>query len=249
MYFALPHKEYLRAKGEDNSHAPRLSLYQAFKNETTWSDPELLPFSGKYQNYEPEVTGDGNILFFNSNQPLEGNAPLEKNNIWFSERKDGVWTDAKSLPKLNTDNLEESYTTISDDGTMIYAAEQVVDGRSEYSLYQTKFEGTNTLPGVKLEILNESAGAGDPCLSKDGSFLIFTRFDQRSWQSTCDLYISFWVDDQWSKPMPLDELNSVGPDYAAALSPDMEWIYYRKNYSFIKQPFRDILSRYQALSN
>ena len=58
--------------------------------------------------------------------------------------------------------------------------------------------------------------------------MIFTRWDHRAgWQQTCDLYISFRGTIGWTVPVPLTELNTPQPDYAAALSPDDRWLYYR----------------------
>ena len=85
----------------------------------------------------------------------------------------------------------------------------------------------------------------DPLLAKDGSFLIFTKFGE-DWRATCDLYISFRSIEGWGQPQALTELNSEGADFAAALSSNQEWLYYRKNFQFQRVRFKEILERYRG---
>ena len=245
MYFAIPHKEYLESQGLTvEESTSRLAIYQAQRMDTGWGEPELMPFSGEYEDYEPTLSPDGNVLLFNSKRPLNGDTILAKNNIWCSRKKDGLWQPAESLA-LSTEELEESYPSLSADGRMVYVAEKIIDGQSEYAVYETQFEGTQTRPGQKVTDIDVPPGSGDPWLAASGEYLIFTKFDGDRWRETCDLHIAFRTDEGWSAPQPLAELNSDGPDYAAAISPDEEWIFYRKSGRMVKEAFQPVLQRYR----
>ena len=97
--------------------------------------------------------------------------------------------------------------------TGIYSSHRTPEGWSEPAL---------------LPFSGPEFGEGDPQLARNGSYLIFTRWDHRAgWQQTCDLWISFRGTVGWTEPVPLVELNTPQPDYAAAISPDGRWLYYR----------------------
>ncbi|SHG45502.1 PD40 domain-containing protein [Flagellimonas flava] len=246
LYFTLPHKEYL-LKSKDSTladEAPRLALYKAKKNGSIWGKPNLLPFSGLYKDYEPSISPNGLLLLFNSNRPSKGDKPLPRNGIWFSRFKRGKWKSPKPLSKLNTIKLEQSYATVSQNRIMVYVAEKVVAGKSKYTLYQTKFKGVRTKKGKPITILGGTAEMGDPWISPNGDYLIFTKYLPTDWQGSCDLNISFREKDTWSSPIPLQELNGDGPDFSPCVSPDGEWIYYRKNYRFVRVRFKTILTNY-----
>ncbi|MEQ9425633.1 MAG: hypothetical protein RJQ09_14505 [Cyclobacteriaceae bacterium] len=234
MYFTLPHKEYLESKGMDsNDDTPILAIYSAVNDNGTWSTPEPIPFLDKYKEYEPTLSPDGKLMLFNSNRPKSGTKPQEKNDIWFSEKVGEMWSAPRNLGPLNTE-LEESYPSITNDSTLIYVAEKIINGVSEYAIHITRFNGTNTLPGVKIKSIDEPQGCGDPWISPNGNYMIFTKFDNDRWQETCDLYVSYNQNGVWSEPAAIEPLNGEGPDFSPAVSPDGKWIYYRKNYQFVK---------------
>ena len=45
--------------------------------------------------------------------------------------------------------------------------------------------------------------------------------------------------------VPLDSLNTDGPDYGAAVSPDGEWLYYRANGRFLRTALGPVLEEYR----
>lgn len=76
----------------------------------------------------------------------------------------------------------------------------------------------------------------------DGSYLIFTRWDlTRGWQESCDLYIAFRRGENWSEPVALTRINTERPDYAAALSSDGQWLYYRAGGRYVRRSVAEAL--------
>ena len=176
---------------------------------------------------------------------MSGAVPLAKNGIWYAEKQNGEWMPPRNLPLLNTDLLEQSYPSIAADGQMIYVSESHIGGKSSYDLYQTTFMGEKTRAGSKLELVGTPYQCGDPWISPDGSYLIFTRYDPDRWVETCDLMIAFKEGEGWSNATPLKELNSSGSDFSPMVTADGADIYYRKNYVMTKAPFQVLLQQYQ----
>ncbi len=246
MYCTLPHKERLAAMGKTiNDNMDRLAIYESHLNSNgTWSEPKLFSFSGEFKDYEPSILPDGETLLFNSIRPLKNDVVESKNNIWMSKLKDGVWQEPQSLHRINTSELEESYATVSSSSKLVYCKEVIIDGKSQYHLFETVFKGADTPQGNRIMFPEFDKETADPHISQDGTFLIFTSFEPSNWNATCDLYISFHKNGSWSKPKALIELNSSGPDFAPLVSSDNGQIFYQKNFQYLKVPFQNILEKY-----
>ena len=69
--------------------APELGIFESRRAaDGTWGEPALLPFSGRYQDYEPTISPDGAFMIFNSTRPLPGVPARAEmpNNLWLSRR-------------------------------------------------------------------------------------------------------------------------------------------------------------------
>ncbi len=231
LYFTLPYREYMKEKGVTCEECPGLAIFQSVLESTGWSEPELMPFSGKYEDYEPTISPDGSVLLFNSNRPLAGNEIESKNNIWFVELNQNRWSDeAKNLVALNTSDYEESYAIITAAGDLFYVRE-IPSEENNYQIFKTRFRKEKTKPGKQINLgLGNHA---DPWLSADGSLLIFTSW-QEDWASECDLFFTKKTKGKWSNPKPLSSLNGDGPDFSPTYLPENEVIYFRRNYNMIR---------------
>lgn len=229
MIFALLNREVLAHRGRPDSTAPETGLYTSRRLPNGWSEPEALPFTGRFADYEPALSMDGSVMLFNSKRPYADGRVPARNDIYFAERRGGAWQSPRPLPSINSFDLEESYPTIDSARRVVFVKGPVVEGGDDFDLYEFTLnaDGTTTEPSG-LPFSGPEFGEGDPQLARDGSFLIFTRWDHRiGWQQTCDLYISFRGTAGWTIPVPLVEVNTSSPDYAAAISPDGRWFYYR----------------------
>ncbi len=242
LYFTLPHREYLEAQGiEIDENTPRLAIYTAQKTQKGWSNPTLVPFAGRYKEYEPTLSPDGKIMLFNSDRPKSGTDPVELNNLWYSRMKNGVWQEPQHLPGIYAESKEVSYATITKKNDLYFVTEREIEGKKRYSVFYTKFKGEKTPPEQK--ILELPFGIGDPWVAPDGRYLICTKFDNDRWRETCDLYYSIRKDKKWTEPKELPFLNGEGADFAVAISPDEKWLYYRRERKIWKVPFVPILEK------
>jgi hypothetical protein len=229
MIFALLNREVLAHRGRPDTTAPVTGLYSSRRTGEGWSEPELLPFSNGHVDYEPALATDGSFMLFNSKRPYPDGRTPSRNDLFIVERRDGSWGAARPVPQVNSFDLEESYPTIDSARRVIFVRGPVVEGGDDFDLYEFTLgaDGTPTMP-VGLPFSGPEFGEGDPQLARNGSFVIFTRWDHRiGWQQTCDLWISFRGSVGWTEPVPLVELNTPQPDYSPALSRDGRWLYYR----------------------
>lgn len=229
MIFALLNREVLAHRGRPDSTAPETLLFTSRRSPNGWSEPAALPFSGSFADYEPALSVDGSIMLFNSKRPYPDGRVPARNDLYVVERRGDVWQSPRPLTSINSFNLEESYPTIDSARRVIFVKGPVVEGGDDFDLYEFTLnaDGTTTEP-MGLPFSGMEFGEGDPQLARDGSFVIFTRWDHRvGWQQTCDLYIAFRTSAGWTIPVPIVEVNTASPDYAAAISPDGQWLYYR----------------------
>jgi hypothetical protein len=248
MIFALLNREVLAHRGGPDSTAPETALFTSTRTPDGWSEPERLPFSGSYPDYEAALSPDGNTLLFNSKRPYPDGRTPTRNDLFLVERRAGVWGTPRPLAAINSFELEESYATMDTARRVVFVRGPLVEGGDDFDLYEFTLSADG-VPGepLGLPFSGPEFGEGDPQLARDGSFLIFTRRDHRvGWQQTCDLYISFRGTVGWTIPVPLTEINTPSPDYAAAISPDGRWLYYRAGGRYQRRLLAPVLDSARA---
>ncbi len=248
MIFALLNREVLAHRGRADTTAPETALFTSHRTPNGWSEPERLPFSGSRPDYEPALSLDGNTMLFNSKRAYPDGRTPTRNDLFLVERRNGRWGTPRPLAAINSFQLEESYATIDSMRRVVFVRGPVVEGGDDFDLYEFTLgaDGSTSEP-LGLPFSGDEFGEGDPQLARDGSFLIFTRWDHRvGWQQTCDLYISFRGTVGWTIPVPLTEINTPSPDYAAAISPDSRWLYYRADGRYQRRLLGPVLDSARA---
>jgi hypothetical protein len=243
MIFALLNREVIAHRGRPDSTAPETALFTSRRTRDGWTEPALLPFSGSYPDYEPALATDGSLLIFNSKRPFADGRMPTRNDLYIAERHGGSWGTPRPLAGINSFDLEESYATMDSARRVVFVRGPAREGTDDFDLYEftLRADGSTSEP-LGLPFSGSEFGEGDPQLARDGSFLIFTRWDYRvGWQQTCDLYLSFRTPAGWTEPVPLAELNTPAPDYAAALSPDGRTLYYRAGVRYLRRALAPIL--------
>lgn len=247
MYFALFAREVRAHRGHSSEGAPEVGLYRSTREASGWSEPEMVPFTGDFQTYEPTISPDGRVMVFNSKRPWPDGRMPEANDLWVSERTDGEWGDPRRITELSTFEAEESYAALAGDGTLVFGKEVSVADGSPYDLYESRYsEGRFSSP-TRHPVSSDRWGEGDPWLSPDGRTLIFTRWDDEiGWSETVDLYISTRGAEGWLEPEPLSELNTDRPDFGVASSSDGRWLYYKNGDSFMRGDLDSIIGPYRT---
>lgn len=247
MYFALLYREVLAHRGVSRDSAPVTALFQARRTSTGWTEPELLPFSGEFQDYEPTLTADGTLMVFNSRRTYPDGRVPTVNDLWMTERTSDGWGPPRRIDAISTFENEESYATLTTDRTLVFLAGRPdASGQPTYDLYESRFVNGAFTTAARHPVSTDRWGEGDPWISPDGSYVIFTRWDDAvGWRETVDLHISFFIAGEWTPPSSLDELNTDGPDYGPAVSPDGRTLYYRVNSQFLRTDLATVVRRHR----
>jgi hypothetical protein len=247
MYFALLHREVREHRGADAGDVPEVALYSAHRVGDGWSEPELLPFAGQYKDYEPTLTPDGTFMVFNTQRPYPDGRIPETNDLWMVEADEDGWGEPVRIDAINSFDNEESYSSLMADRSLVYGRGRPgPDGEAVFDLYLSEYRHGYQAP-TRHPVSSDRWSEGDPWIAPDGSYLIFTRWDDSiGWRDSVDLYIAFQDAASWSEPVSLDSLNTAGPDYGAAVSANGEWLYYRADGRFLRTPLAPVLEEYRS---
>src|ERR1700731_2366984 len=90
--------EYYFAKSNPYTTSPRWQVLCVSRfRGGRWSEPEVLPFSGKYRDSAPRLSPDGQRLYFSSSRPVPGKT-ARVFRIWSAERTATGWGEPEPLP-------------------------------------------------------------------------------------------------------------------------------------------------------
>jgi hypothetical protein len=163
----------------------------------TWSEPQISPFSGEFDDFYPKFNGNGNKIYFSSYRPLD--PELENTgwgiNIWYTERDQDKWKEPEPVgPPVNSGS--EFGFSLTDNGD-IYFTRGI--GTDSFDIYCSRMVNNQYTEPLKLpgEINTEYYEDG-PFISPDESYLIFESIRPDGFGGA-DLYISFRrADGRWT---------------------------------------------------
>lgn len=167
-----------------------------------WTEPEVLPFSGRYRDIDPAFSPDGRRLFFASVRPQSASEEVHADfDIWFVDRTETGWGTPRLAEGLNTPEAETN-TSVTREG-VVYVTRSPKDGKRR--IYRHAPRGEGWAPGEPLpEVINSGHGDGNHFVDADERYLVFS--SQRPGGLSpdgFDLYVSEWTGGQWGTPRNL----------------------------------------------
>lgn len=178
--------------------------------DNTWTEPKVAPFSGKYPDFDPFFSPDGSILFFSSKRPVKG---VAKSRIWYVEKTNGEWGEPEYVV-LQGDFKDVFYNSVTRDGTIYF------NMWSTGKIYKAIRKDTTYVVEELPEIINAGFRKGDPYISPDEDYLIFSGYRNDSY-GKADLYISFNIKGTWTNPENLGKpINSSRQDMCPSVTSD-----------------------------
>jgi hypothetical protein len=202
----------------------RMTLMVSRRVEGVWTAPEIVGFSGVFDDVDPFVSRDGSRLYFSSKRPIDGDGEEKDADLWFVERQaGGGWGEPVRLEELATEE-DDYYTSVSDEGVLYFSIFDL-DGKGD--IYRAREEDGRFGVAEKVEApISTGATEHDPFIAPDGSYLIFTS-DRAGGRGSGDLWISFAAPDgSWAEPVNMNAVNSPGYDFCAMLSPDGRYLFF-----------------------
>jgi hypothetical protein len=215
-----------------------------------WGEPEMLPFSGVYNDRAPRPSPDGRVLFFSSDRPLPGaSRPRGDFNLWTVElMDDGSWGEPQPLPPPVTTEADEWHSSLTADGTLYFSSRNRPDSHGFSDLYRARFDGESYSEPENLgSPFNDRRSQSDVYVGPDGSFMVFVITDHPEGFGGDDLWASFFRDGVWTDPVNLGpEVNTSQYEYGPAVSPDGRYLYFSSHRRGLGDIYRIQLSELEV---
>lgn len=201
------------------------------KENKKWSEPKLIPFTGKHRDIEPFLSADGLKLYFSSNRPLHDSIAKPKDyDIWYVERKNvkSDWSAPKNLgAPVNTTN-NEFYPSLTQSGNLYFTSDGPKSlGKDD--IFFSKWENNKFTEPTTLGLNINSAGYEfNAFVSLDEKFLLFTGYNRTEGLGSGDLYISYKnANGEWEKAKNMgNQVNSSSMDYCPFYDVKTETLYF-----------------------
>lgn len=226
--FSSSGSEIYFAKSNDKWGSGELksSIYYSIRKDNKWSPPKLASFSGHHNDSDPHLTHDDETMFFISKRPSEINQISA--DIWMVEKNQkGEWgTPIRLNSSINSTANE--YSPRTDKNGNLYFASDRPGGYGQGDLYMVRKENEKfTLPINLGNSINTDKGEWNLEISGDGELIIFEASERvQNLSSYGDLYISFNLNNKWTIPQNIKELNTTGSDLYPHLTNRENILYY-----------------------
>ena len=195
-------------------------------NGSQWTEPEVAPFSGRYNDRDPTFSPDGSRLFYASRRPVEGDETTPDYNIWFVERTSESWGQPTLLEGPVNSGKEEWYPNVTSEGTLYFCSDRD-DSLGSGDVYRSRLvDGRYTEPENLGEAVNSPSAEWHALVAPDESWLIFVS-TRSGGSGRDDLWMSVNREGRWMPARNLgQEVNSSVNEFAPKLSPDGEYLFF-----------------------
>jgi hypothetical protein len=193
-----------------------------------WTKPELVSFSGEYNDNDQRLSPDGNTIFWRSWRPLPGNdTPEERSVIWYATRADEGWSEAKPVKYGNT-YLIAGYPSITKDGILYLSMRKDFNKKGKSDIFYASFnDGYCDTPKNLGDGINTEYTEGDLYIAPDESFLIVSCWHRPDNNGESDLYISFRDNGLWTELKNMGKpINTENNENCPSFSPDGKYFFY-----------------------
>ena len=204
--------------------SPR-TIYTSSMDGGEWSEPAVVPFSGRHNDDDPFASPDGRWLYFVSDRPESQGAGSDDGDIWrYSLSGDG------RLEKLEINTDAEEYSPVVTESGALYFASARKGGAGRGDLYRSAPSGDGFAPPQTLgPVVNSATGEWNLWVAADESEILFEASSRPTNVSIPgDIYYSWRTPAGWTAAMPVSALNSEGSDLLPRLHPDGETLYYTR---------------------
>lgn len=201
---------------------PYNPIYETKLVKRQWTKPVVSSFSARDQGDDvPFISPDGKKLFFLSQRPIvDGNMPypyVEK--IWVMDRTADGWSEPKKMAEA-VNSVSNMHWQISADlqGNLYFGAGG--------NIYCACFKDGEYKTAEKLDItINNGKEINfSPCISPDGSYIIFSR---QVPYFTYQLFLSFRKKDgTWSEPVNLSNYLKHFYSLDGRITPDGKYFFF-----------------------
>jgi hypothetical protein len=210
--------------------APNFSRWTIFVSrykDGRWSQPEVAPFSGQFQDADPYITVDGKHFYFISDRPVETDGERQSHHdIWVMDKTESGWSAPRHLPAPVNSDTDNFYPIALKNGTL-YFGSQRNDSNDLGDIYHAvpQKDGSYTVENLGSPV-NTGAGEYEAFVTEDEQILLLAATKRPDSIGGYDLYVSHkQADGKWSEPVNLGpEINSPERELSPKLTPDGKYL-------------------------
>lgn len=225
------------------SYMGELSAIVTVKKENeNWSKPEIVSFSGRFNDLEPFLSPNGLKLYFASNRPInfENQEPKDYD-IWYVERdsKSSKWSEPKNIGSPINTSKNEFYPAVASNGNMYFTSDWNTSKGKDDIFFSDFRNGKYTEP-VSLGVeINSNGYEFNSFISPDEKILIYTCYNRKDGKGSGDLYISYKKDRNWTEAKNLAKVNSSKMDYCPFVDFNTNTLYFTSKRNATKTFFKE----------
>jgi hypothetical protein len=233
--------------------APRFAMIcvSHFENGR-WQKPEPVSFSGKYMDFAPRLSVDGEKLFFTSIRPVP-DSKVPRFRIWMAEKSASGWEEPTPLAApINKENSHSLDPSLDAKGNLYFVSDRG-DAAGHLHIFYSRFDGGKFQEPEKLGTeINSEFSEVSPAISPDGNLLVFASNaspedpEKRRPQDLItagkpyprqDLYITKNHNGHWTPARHLEHgINSSAEEVYPSFTPDGKYLFWGSERSVFEVP-------------
>ena len=226
---------FFRSNGQD------YDIMSSHLEGTSWSQPVIAPFSGRWRDLEATLAPDGSYLVFASSRPIDGSDkpidghwggqlhPGRGGHLWRVNRQGEGWSTPALLPGT-VNRFDSTFSpAIAADGSLYFMAATGPGGH--FQLYYSQFRDGQYQTAELLPFSAGQYGGVDPAVAPDQSFIVFGSNRPPTPEHDSYAFVAFRDHGHWGDPIPLPAaVNSLGGIDELRLGPDGHTLYVTSNH-------------------
>jgi hypothetical protein len=220
------------------------------KIKDKWSEPEVLSFSGKFNDLEPFLSWDNTRLYFVSDRPLSKSETQKKDyDIWYCERNPaGNWSEPKNIGAPVNSPENEFYPSVSKNGNL-YFTNDGKRSKGKDDIFVCKYtDGKYCSPVSVSDSINTEGYEFNAFVSPNEDYIIFTGYNKPDGLGSGDLYISYKrADGAWTQAKNMGNVNSKQMDYCPFVDEEKKVLYFTSRRNNLKTNFDKNLNTAELL--
>lgn len=201
-------------------------IFYSRVEDARWTAPAILDFTESLHGANPVLSPDNSRLYFHSCRPKPFEERFDSMRIWYSERTDAGWAEPVRLGQPINSGHSDGGPYFSADGTMYFSSNRP-GGVGGTDIYGSRcVDGRFLEPENLGSAVNTEHNEYSPCLSADGSYILFSRFVERP--KGVQIFVSFRLPGgSWTEAVPMArEVPLCGKARLPGLSPDGRYMFF-----------------------
>lgn len=218
-------QEWLLFDLKDTSSETSSILFSVFQGDG-WSKPQLVPFSGTYNDMDPFIAPDQQTIFFMSTRPLFKGDSISDWNIWQVKRLGQGFDDPIPLPANINTELSEVFPTVDKDGNLYFAMRSPNGlGGNDLWMAESTRDGLWKDPMLLPAPINTPQSDANPTINPKGDSLVY--FSMRN--GNVDLYLTCRERKKWTEPKAFNQLVNTSSIEGSAFIRNGKLYFFRAN--------------------